>query len=67
MIDGLKEFVVMIKDFILSLINGLATLVESLAHISGISSQAAWWMPSALFSVMILSLTIIIVLRVIGR
>lgn len=67
MIDGLKEFVVMIKDFILSLINGLATLVEALAHISGISSQASWWMPSALFSVMILALTLIIVLRIVGR
>lgn len=67
MIDALKEFVVMIKDFLLSLINGLAALVEALAHISGISSQASWWMPSALFSVMILSLTIIIVLRIIGR
>lgn len=67
MIDGLKEFVVMIKDFLLSLINGLGTLVNSLAHISGIATQASWWMPSALFSMMILSLTIIIVLRVIGR
>lgn len=67
MIDGLKEFVVMIKDFILSLINGLATLVEAFAHISGISSQASWWMPSALFSVMILALTLIIVLRIVGR
>lgn len=67
MIDGLKEFIQMVGEFLSSLYHGLGSLVSSLTFVSGASSTASWWMPSAIYSVMILSLSLIIILRIIGR
>lgn len=65
--DGLFEFFDMIKDFVMSLINGLAQVVTTLASISTLAGQASWWMPSAVFTVFIVAVTLIVVLRIVGR
>lgn len=65
--DGLMEFFDMIKDFVMSLINGLAQVVSTLASISSLAGQASWWMPSAVFTVFIVAVTLIVVLRIVGR
>ena len=64
---GLFEFLEMIKDFVLSLIDGMFQIVSTLGSISQLAGQSAWWMPSAIFSVFIVSVTLIIVLRIVGR
>ena len=65
--DGLMEFFDMIKDFVMSLIHGLAQVVSTLASISSLAGQASWWMPSAVFTVFIVAVTLIVVLRIVGR
>ncbi len=65
--DGLMEFFDMIKDFVMSLINGLAQVVTTLASISSLAGQASWWMPSSVFTVFIVAVTLIVVLRIVGR
>lgn len=67
MIDGLLDFIVMIKDFILSLINGLAILIQSLTFVLGINVSAGVWMPTLMVNIMGCSLILIIVLRIVGR
>lgn len=65
--QGLMDFLEMIKDFILSLIDGLSQVVRTLASIGSLAGQASWWMPSSVFTVFLVSVTLIIVLRIVGR
>lgn len=67
MIDALYNFVVMIKDFVMSLISGLGTLLNALFFVIGIVPGSARWMPSFMFSFVTVAVTLIIVLRIIGR
>lgn len=67
MIDALFDFVTMIKDFVMSLIDGLGTLLNALFFVVGIVPGAARWMPGFLFSFVSVAVTLIIVLRIIGR
>ena len=64
---GLLDFLEMIKDFVLSLIDGMFQIVNTLGSISQYAAQSAWWMPSAVFTVFLVSVTLIIVLRIVGR
>lgn len=67
MLDGFLDFITMIKDFLLSLINGLKVLVESLLFIVNLNATSFSWLPTAVVSVMAVSLFLIAVLRVVGR
>ena len=66
---GFYDIIKIIGDYISGIIEGMLTLIESLAFIVGIGSSATIfvWLPSAVVSVMSLSLIIVVVLRVIGR
>lgn len=66
-LEGLKEFMDMIKDYIMSLIDGLAALVSALGSISSLSSGLGQWMPTTVFTFISLSVILIIILRIIGR
>lgn len=65
--DGLMEFLEMIKDFVLSLIDGMFQLVRGLGAIGQLTGQSAWWMPSSIFAVFGVSVALIVVLRIVGR
>lgn len=67
MIDGLLDFVTMIKDFLLSIISGLKVFVESLFFIVNLNATSFTWLPTAVVSFMAVSLTLIVLLRVVGR
>ena len=67
MIDGFLDFITMIKDFLLSIINGLKVFVESLLFVVNLNATSFSWLPSAVVSFMFVSLTLIVVLRVVGR
>lgn len=67
MIDALFDIVTLIKDFIISIVDGLSLLIRSLSFIVQQSNLAAVWMPSYVFTVMTVCLLLIVVLRVIGR
>lgn len=67
-LDALYEFIVLIKDFVISILEGLYVLVQTLGFIvSGAGQGYMSWMPSAISAVMTVALILIIVLRVIGR
>lgn len=66
MIEGLTEFITLIKDFLVGLVQGLLTLVQSLIFVFDISTDITW-MPAFMYSVMSLCLVIVIVLRIVGR
>lgn len=66
MVEGLRSFLILLKDFILGIVEGLWTLVNSLKFVFEISTDITW-MPAFMYSVMTLCLVIIIVLRVVGR
>ena len=66
-IDGLKEFVSSVWDFLYSIISGLKVLVETLSSIPMLTSTMVIWFPSAAFTVLSLAVILIIVLRVVGR
>ena len=66
MAEGLRSFLILLKDFILGIVEGLWTLVNSLKFVFEISTDITW-MPTFMYSVMSLCLVIIIVLRVVGR
>lgn len=65
MLDSLYNIVKMIGDFIASFVSGLKTLVETLSAVSGISSMAGIWMPTVIFSVFAVGVTLSMVLRII--
>lgn len=65
--EGLIEIWEMICDYVDSLIQGLGRVVATLASISSLAGQASWWMPSSVFTVFIVAVTLIIVLRIVGR
>lgn len=67
MLGAFKDIVTMLKDFIMSIINGLSILITSLASVKQLTDLAAAWMPSLVFTVMIVGVALIVVLRVIGR
>ena len=67
MIDALYDIVVLIKDFIISIVRGLGVLVQSLSFVAQNFNAAGLWMPSYIFLIMSVCLLLIIVLRVIGR
>lgn len=67
MLDGLLEFITMVKDFLLSILNGLKVFVESLLFIMNLNATSLSWLPTAVVSVMGVSLVLIVVLRVVGR
>lgn len=66
MIEGLTEFITLIKDFIIGIVEGLITLVQSLIFVFNISTNITW-MPVYMYSIMTLCLVIVIVLRIVGR
>lgn len=66
MLEGLTEFITLIKDFLVGLVQGLLTLVQSLIFVFNISMDITW-MPAFMYSVMSLCLVIVIVLRIVGR
>lgn len=67
MLDGFLDFITMIKDFLLSIINGLRVFVESLLFVVNLNATSLSWLPTAVVSVMAVSLVLIVVLRVVGR
>lgn len=66
MLEGLTEFITLVKDFLIGIVKGLTTLVQSLAFVFDISTDITW-MPAFMYSVMTLCLVIVIVLRIVGR
>lgn len=67
MIDALKDFITIIKDWLMSIIDGMLTLVESFTFINTAAQGASVWMPSFLFGILLLNVTVVIILRVVGR
>lgn len=67
MIDALFDFVVMIKDFVLSMIDGMATYISSLGFVVGLVGTGTSWMPVYLGQIAVVSVGLIFVLRIIGR
>lgn len=67
MLDGFFDFITMIKDFLLSIINGLKVFVDALLFIMNLNATSFTWLPAAVASFMAVSLTLIVVLRVVGR
>ncbi len=67
MIDALYDFVVLIKDFVISLVRGTSVLVQSLSFLVQNINLASVWMPSYVFLIMSVCVLLIVVLRVIGR
>lgn len=67
MLDALFEFLVMIKDFVMSIIDGMATLLQSLYFLTSVPVTAVVWMPEFLFSLCMVSMTLLVVLRIVGR
>lgn len=67
--SGLFDIIKMIGDYIAGILEGMLTLIESFAFIVGIGNSvtAFTWLPSAVVSVMSLSLILIVILRVVGR
>lgn len=66
MLEGLTEFITLIKDFLIGIVQGMITLVQSLIFVFRISMDITW-MPMFMYSVMTLCLVIVIVLRIVGR
>lgn len=66
MIDGLVNFIDLIKEFVLSIVDGLKTLIDALHFVFEVSHNFVW-MPNFVATVIGLSVTIIIVLRIVGR
>lgn len=67
MIDALFDFVVLIKDHVMSMIDGFSTLFNSFTTILGLSAGVSVWMPSFLVQFLNLFVPIVIGLRIIGR
>lgn len=67
--SGFTDIIKMIGDYIAGILEGMLTLIETLAFILGIGNSATLftWLPSAVVSVMSLSLILIVLLRVVGR
>lgn len=65
--QGLIEVFEVIGRFFLSLIDGMLQLVRGLDSIGRLTAQSGWWMPSSIFAVFGVSVTLIIVLRIVGR
>lgn len=66
MLEGLTEFITLIKDYLVGVVEGLITLVQSLVFVFDISHDVTW-MPVYMHAVMSLCLAIVIVLRIVGR
>lgn len=67
MIDALFDFVVMIKDFVMSFIDGMTTLSDSLLAIVSMFFDLGRWMPAYLVGIILVTGPLLIMLRVIGR
>lgn len=67
--SGFTDIFKMIGDYIAGILEGMLTLIESFAFVLGIgnSATAFTWLPSAVVSVMSLSLILIVILRLVGR
>lgn len=65
--QGLLEVFEVIGRFFLSLIDGMYQFIQGLNSIVTLSTLSAGWMPSAIYAVFGVSVTLIIVLRIIGR
>ena len=66
-LDGLTEFIEMIKDFVLSIINGLSALVSALIATVNLTGTFALWMPTVVASYIVIAAVMISILRIIGR
>lgn len=66
-LDGLTEFIEMIKDFVLSIINGLSALVSALIATNNLVGTFALWMPTVVASYIVIAAVMISILRIIGR
>ena len=67
MIDALYDFVVLIKDFVISLVRGTSVLVQTLSFVVQNINLSSVWMPSYVFLILSVCVLLIVVLRVIGR
>lgn len=65
--DALFDFVVLIKDFIISLIAGLEILLSAFRYILTVQGTSLAWMPSFVSAVIPVALILIVVLRIVGR
>lgn len=67
MIDALYDFVIMLKDTVISVIEGLSVLVQSLGFVINYASTGMSWMPSYISLIISSALILIVVLRIVGR
>lgn len=63
----IQDFFNLIVDFITNTIEGIGTLIETLMFLSGASNQISVLFPGFLVPIFVCSLTLLIVLRIIGR
>lgn len=66
-IDALKEFVTMVKDAVVSFIEGMSVLVESFSITADFSENLGSLLPAAPYAFLSVACLLIIVLRVVGR
>lgn len=66
-IDALYDFVILLKDQVISIIEGLFVLVQSLGYILTYASQGFVWMPTFISTIIPSAVILIIVLRIVGR
>lgn len=66
MLEGLRSYFILIKDFLMGIIDGLTTLSEAFQFIMQITLNFHW-MPNFVFTIVGFMTVIIIVLRVVGR
>lgn len=66
-LGGLSDFIKLIKDFVLCLINGLKTLVQALVFVFQMNGSSVFWLPVTVSTVIVVSCTLVIVLRIVGR
>lgn len=66
-IEGFFDFISMIKDFLLSLVDGLLSFFETILVIFNLSSASINFLPTTVFAFLGVACTLIILLRVVGR
>ncbi len=66
-VEGFKDVIKIIFDFLGSLVSGLASFFNAIMVIFEISAAPIDWMPTTVFAFMSVCLTVIVLLRVVGR
>ena len=67
LIRSIQDFFDLVVDFITNLVHGIVTLVECLQFVFNGVSNSVLIFPSVIGTLIVTSLTLIIVLRVVGR